>query len=105
MRVREREGEQMTSGDGKPHLKNICISPGVVPAVRLDEVHVSVLGQEGHQLVIGPEMEGKHSVWTGRHMVRPRCWWNIDFSLQQMLLTHCGDKSCFCLVAEKGKFP
>lgn len=28
--------------------------PCVVPAMRLDEVHVSVLGQEGHQLVVGP---------------------------------------------------
>lgn len=35
----------------------MCFSPGVVPAVRLDEVHVSVFGQEGHQLVVGPETE------------------------------------------------
>lgn len=46
-------------GDIKMKLEKICISPGVVPAVRLDEVHVSVFGQEGHQLVIGPEMEEK----------------------------------------------
>lgn len=32
-------------------------SPGVIPAMGLDKVHLSVLGQEGHQLVIGPEME------------------------------------------------
>lgn len=37
------------------------LSPGVVPAVRLDEVHVPVFGQEGHQLVIGPEMEANDS--------------------------------------------
>lgn len=30
-------------------------SPCVVSAVRLDEVHVAVLGQEGHQLLVGPE--------------------------------------------------
>lgn len=52
-------------------LEKICISPGVVPAVRLDEVHVSVFGQEGHQLVIGPEMEEKDLLLTGKHMVRP----------------------------------
>lgn len=28
--------------------------PCVVSAVRLDEVHISVLGQEGHQLLVGP---------------------------------------------------
>lgn len=29
--------------------------------MRLDEVHVSVFGQEGHQLVIGPEREANDS--------------------------------------------
>lgn len=31
------------------------LSPCVVSAVRFDEVHVAVLGQESHQLFIGPE--------------------------------------------------
>lgn len=44
-------------------------SPGVVPAVGLDEVQVSVFGQEGHQLVIGPKMEENYLLFTGKHMV------------------------------------
>lgn len=31
------------------------VLPCVVSAVRLDEVHGAVLGQEGHQLLVGPE--------------------------------------------------
>lgn len=46
-------------------------SPGVVSAVRLDEVHVSVFGQEGHQLVVGPEMEGKD--WVRLGVMRQDC--------------------------------
>lgn len=30
-------------------------SPSVVSPVRLDEIHISVFGQKGHQLIIGPE--------------------------------------------------
>jgi len=30
--------------------------------VGLDEVHVSVLGQEGHQLVVGPETQKEENV-------------------------------------------
>lgn len=47
----------------------------------LDEVHVSVFGQEGHQLVIGPEMEENHLLLTGKHMVRLSSKWNIDFAV------------------------
>lgn len=53
----------------------------------LDEVHVSVFGQEGHQLVIGPEIEENDLVLTGKHMVRPR--WNIDSAVQYMLKVQC----------------
>lgn len=35
----------------------------------LDEVQVSVFRQEGHQLVIGPEMEENYLLLTGKHMV------------------------------------
>lgn len=31
--------------------------PGIVPAVGLNEIQVSVLGQERHQLVIVPEIK------------------------------------------------
>lgn len=41
-------------------------SPGVVPAVRLDEVHLPVFGQEAHQLVVGPEMEKNDSTTLKR---------------------------------------
>lgn len=51
-------------------MVEICISPGVIPAVRLNEVHVSVFGQEGHQLVIGPETEENDLVLTGKHITR-----------------------------------
>lgn len=36
--------------------------PGVVSAVRLDEVHAAVLGQEGHQLFVGPEERRQLSI-------------------------------------------
>lgn len=38
----------------------------------LDEVQVSVLGQEGHQLVIGPEREQNDLRLTRKHMGRVR---------------------------------
>ena len=38
----------------------VASSPGVVSAVGLDEVHVSVFGQERHQLVVGPGLTIKH---------------------------------------------
>ena len=38
----------------------VASSPGVVSAVGLDEVHVSVFGQERHQLVVGPGITIKH---------------------------------------------
>lgn len=34
-------------------------SPSVISPVRLDEIHISVFGQEGHQLIIGPEERSK----------------------------------------------
>lgn len=34
----------------------------------LDEVQVSVFRQEGHQLVVGPEMEENYLLLTGKHM-------------------------------------
>lgn len=71
--------------ESKREVGNICISPGVVPAMGLDEVHVSVFGQEGHQLVIGPEMEENYLLLTWKHMVRPSWKWNIDFAVQYML--------------------
>lgn len=37
------------------------VSPGVVSAVRLDEVLVAVLGEEGHQLLVGPVEEGERA--------------------------------------------
>lgn len=37
----------------------ICILPCIVPAMGLNEIHVSVFGQEGHQLVVGPKNEKK----------------------------------------------
>lgn len=51
-------------------MVKICTSPGVIPAVRLNEVHVSVFGQEGHQLVIGPEMEENDLVLTEKPITR-----------------------------------
>lgn len=49
-------GELGVAGSFKPSYR-MCSSPGIVPAMGLDEVHVSVFGQEGHQLVIGPETQ------------------------------------------------
>lgn len=58
-------------------VENMCDSPGVVPAVGLDEVHVSVFREEGHQLVIGPEIEAKYSNLKVR-----TCWkWDNDFTV------------------------
>lgn len=37
----------------------------------LDEVHVPVFRQEGHQLVVGPEIEENDLVLTVKHMVTP----------------------------------
>lgn len=33
-------------------------SPGIVAAVRFDEVEVTMFGQEGYQLIVGPEGQG-----------------------------------------------
>lgn len=40
------------------HRGLMTVLPCVVSAVRLDEVHVAVPGQESHQLFIGPEEGG-----------------------------------------------
>lgn len=66
----------------------------------LDEVHVSVFRQEGHQLVIGPEMEGYDLLLTGKHMARPSWRWNIDFAVQCILLsvleeTYANESTCY----------
>lgn len=55
--------------------------------MRLDEVHVSVFRQEGHQLVIGPEME-EYNLLSETYGER----WNIDFSVPQMLQVQSGEK-------------
>lgn len=65
-------------------------SPGVVSAMGLYEVQVSVLRQEGHQLVVGPEMEENDLLLTGKHMVtehaednyanKSTCYWLLEES-------------------------
>ena len=40
--------------EGKDKQGGNSLSPSVVSAVRFDEVHVAVFGQEGHQLLVGP---------------------------------------------------
>lgn len=61
-------------------FEKFAISPGVVPAVGLDEVHVSVFGQEGHQLVIGPEMEENYLHYTRKHMASASWRWKLQWS-------------------------
>lgn len=48
----------------------ICILPCIVPAMGLNEIHVSVFGQEGHQLVVGPKNERKRFTFDCEHLAR-----------------------------------
>lgn len=64
--------------------------------MRLDEVHVSVFRQEGHQLVIGPETE-ESNLLSETYGER----WNIDFSVPQMLQVQSGKKKLPLLVTIK----
>lgn len=48
------------------------VLPRVVSAVRLDEVHGAVLGQEGHQLLVGPEGEKRTAAVNRHHRHRGR---------------------------------
>lgn len=43
------------------------VLPRVVSAVRLDEVHGAILGQEGHQLLVGPEGEKRTAAVNQHH--------------------------------------
>lgn len=80
--------------------------PRVVSAVRFDEVHVAVFGQESHQLVVGPEERRQlwiirsDSIWPGgvghrnKHTPAPCCEHCCDLCVWTSVSTV---SVCLCL--------
>lgn len=77
-------------------------SPRVISPMRLDEVHVAVLGKESHQLIISPERRERERTWQGNirilffclclnkrkfHQMTVVCWALMSFT-KSMSMKH-----------------